>query len=123
MWAERAGWIRAFDYFVALCFGAAAALAAAMVVPEALPLPVAMLGGMVVGILAVLPLLALFARLLAGLELVMMSAQIGMLGGMIGSMANGEAGRAAALGAGVGIAVQVVLHLVDRAVHGEVGAR
>lgn len=123
MWAEHAGWIRAFDYGAAVCFGAASSLAAALAVPDALPMPVAVLGGMVVGVLAALPVLALLARLLAGLELVMIAAQIGMLAGMIGVMAGESLMQVAAVGAGVGIAVQLVLHVADRALHGEVRAR
>jgi hypothetical protein len=120
---EHAGWIRAFDYVAATCFGATASLAAAFVVPEALPRPVGMLGGMVIGVLAVLPVLALLARLLAGLELVMIAAQIGMLAGMIGVMVGESLLQVAAVGAGVGIAVQLVLHVADRALHGEVRVR
>ncbi len=118
---EHAVAIRAFDYFAAASYGAVAALASWLLVPDVLPTPIAMIAGMVVGMAAAFPLLGLLSVLLAGLEVVMMSMQIGMFAGMVGAML-GAGPTALAAGAGVttGLVVQLLLHVADRSLHGEV---
>jgi hypothetical protein len=121
--AEHAAAVRAYDYFAALSFGAAASLAAWWVVPEGLPGLVAMLLGMLVGIVAVAPLFALFSWILGGFEIIVMSMQIGMIAGMGGPMVSGgSAATIAIAGAAAGFLIQLLLHALDRAQHGEVRA-
>jgi len=118
--AEHAGAIRAFDYLAALTFGSAAAVASWWLVPDALPGIVAMLMGMVVGVLTALPILAVLTLVLGGFELIMMSMQIGMIAGMGGPMiSGGTALSVAGAGAGVGLVIQLLLHALDRSLHGE----
>lgn len=118
---EHAAWIRVFDYAAAVSFGTGASLAAWFVVPDALPAPVAMVLGMVVGVAAAFPLLGLLSVLLGGFEILVMSAQIGMVAGMVGAMVGGgSAAQAAGIGALCGFVIQCLLHLVDRSLHGEV---
>lgn len=121
MKAEHAAWIRTFDYAAAVSFGAAAALTSWFVVPDALPAPVAMALGMLVGVVAAIPLLGLFSILLGGFEILVMSAQIGMIASMVGAMTgSGSAAHVAGAGALCGFIIQALLHLVDRSLHGEV---
>lgn len=119
--AEHAAAVRAFDYLAALSFGAVASLAAWWVVPDGLPGIVAMLLGMVVGVVAITPLFALFSWMLNGFEIIVMSLQIGMIAGMGGPMvAGGSAATIAIAGAATGFLIQLLLHALDRAQHGEV---
>jgi hypothetical protein len=121
MKAEHASWIRAFDYSAALSFGAGAALASWFVVPDAIPAPVAMVAGMLVGVVAAFPLLGIFSFVLGGFEILVMSAQIGMIAGMVGAMTDSaSAVQVAGGGALCGFMIQAVLHLADRSLHGEV---
>jgi len=121
MKSEHALAIRTFDYFAAVSFGAAAALAAWYLVPDFLPAPLAMVAGMVVGMVAAFPLLGLFSYLLGGFEILMMSLQIGMFAGMAGAMVGGDlVGPAAMAGVLTGGLVQFLLHMADRSLHGEV---
>ena len=117
---EHASAIRAFDYFAAVCFGTVAATAASFVVPDALPAPLAMLAGMIVGTICAFPVLGILSYLLAGLELVMMAMQIGMISGMVGVMVSGGTAESAIAGASAGITIQLLLHIADRRMHGEV---
>ncbi len=113
--------IRAYDYLAALSLGATAALGAWWVVPDALPGPLAMILGMVVGTIVALPVFVLFTWMLGGFEIVMMAMQIGMLAGMGAPMiANGTPASVATAGAGVGLVIQLLLHALDRSLHGEV---
>lgn len=113
--------IRTFDYFAALAFGATAALSSWYLIPDLLPTPLAMVAGMAVGLAAAFPLLGLFSFLLGGFEILVMSLQIGMFAGMMGPMVGGDAlGPVAIVGALTGFAVQFLLHMTDRALHGEV---
>ena len=115
--------IRAFDYLVALCLGATAALGSWLLVPDVLPGFAAMLLGMLVGTVAALPAFAFFTWLLGGFEIVMMAMQIGMLAGMAAPMIQGgTVGSVATAGAGVGLVVHLLLHALDRSLHGEVGS-
>ncbi len=113
--------IGAFDYFAALSFGVVAALAAWLVVADRLPMPVAMPAGMVIGVVAALPLFGLFSFLLGGFEIIVMSMQIGMLAGMLGAMlGSGPMADAALAGAAAGLGVQLVLDVANRTLRGEV---
>ena len=121
MKAEHAVAIRTFDYLAAASFGAVAALSSWYLMPEVLPKPLAMMGGMGVGLASAFPLLGLFSFFLAGFEIVVMSIQIGMLAGMIGVMTGSNAvAPVVAAGAMSRLAIQFLLHLADRSVHGEV---
>ncbi len=113
--------IRTFDYSAAVAFGAIAALASSFLIPDLLPTPFALLAGMVMGMASAFPLLGLFSWLLGGFEILMMSMQIGMLAGMLGVMTDSQGPvRVALVGALTGLAVQLLLHVADRALHGEV---
>lgn len=113
--------LRAFDYAAALALGATACLGSWWIVPDGLPGIVAMMLGMLVGTLVVLPLFALLNWIMSGFELVMMGMQVAMLAGMGGPMImGGTPGRVALAGAGVGLVVQLLLHALDRSLHGEV---
>jgi hypothetical protein len=113
--------IGAFDYFAAFSFGVVAALAAWLVVPDPFPMPVAMLAGMGIGVLAALPLFGLFSFLLGGFEIIVMSMQIAMLSGMIGAMlGSGPMGDAVLVGGAAGLGVQFILDVANRMLHGEV---
>ncbi len=113
--------IGAFDYFAALSFGVVAALAAWLVVADRLPMPVAMLAGMVIGVVAALPPFGLFSFLLGGFEIIVMSMQIGMLAGMLGAMlGSGPMADAALAGAAAGLGVQLLLDVANRTLRGEV---
>jgi hypothetical protein len=113
--------IRAFDYAAALALGATACLGSWWIVPDGLPGIVAMMLGMFVGLVVVLPLFALLNWILSGFELVMMGMQVAMLAGMGGPMImGGTPARIALAGAGVGFVVQLLLHALDRSLHGEV---
>jgi hypothetical protein len=114
--------VRAYDTVASLCFGAAAGLAAWFVVPGSLPMPAAMVLGMVVGFVSAFPLLALFSFLLGGFEIIVMSMQIGMVAGMVGVMSGADGPVAVAtVGALVGLTVHALLYLTSRVLHGEVG--
>jgi hypothetical protein len=113
--------VRAYDTFAALCFGAAAAVAAWLVVPNGVVMPLAMVLGMTVGFLSAFPLLAVFTYILGGFEIIVMSMQIGMVAGMVGVMSGGDGWMAVAtVGALVGATVHALLYLTDRILHGEV---
>jgi hypothetical protein len=119
--AEHAIAIRAFDYAVAVILGMTACAASWWVVPDGLPGAVAMLSGMLVGVVAVLPLFAGVMWVLGGFEVIVMSLQIGMIAGMGGPMIRGGTlGSVLVAGAGAGLVVQLLLHALDRAQHGEV---
>lgn len=118
--AEHRVAVRAYDYLAALSFGAVASLAAWWIVPDGLPGIVAMLLGMLAGVVAAVPLFALFSWILNGFEIIVLSMQVGMVAGMGGSMIAGGAGEVVVAGAAVGVLVQLLLHALDRAQHGEV---
>lgn len=118
---EHAIAIRVFDYVCAGTFGGAAAVAAWCVVPSALSIVPAMLLGMVVGIVAVLPLLLLLASILGGFELIVLSMQVGMFAGMTGAMSGFADWLGVARdGVIIGLLIQVLLHAVDWWMGGEV---
>jgi len=118
---KHAAAIRAFDYGAAICFGAVAAGASWLLVPDTLPGILAMLVGMGVGVAAAVPLLGIFSALLGGFEIVVMSMQIGMVAGMLGAMTGaGDLVVVAGEGAIVGLAIQLILHVLDRYLSGEV---
>ena len=131
MKAEHSVAIRAFDYVAAVAFGVVAAAGAWLITPGGLPMPLAMLVGMLVGSVCALPVLGVFTKLLGGFEIVVMSLQIGMIAGMVGGMAVGDGvlgswaaasglTGVAAMGASVGVVVQVLLHVTDLRSRGEV---
>lgn len=102
-------------------FGGAAAVAAWHVVPSALGIVPAMLLGMLVGLVAVLPLLLLLTSILGGFELIVLSMQAGMFAGMTGAMSGSAHWPGAARdGVIVGLLIQVLLHAVDSWMGGEV---
>jgi hypothetical protein len=115
--------IRLFDYASAVAFGAVSALGAWWAVPETLPGVLSMALGMIVGLVAAVPLFAVLNWILGGFEIVMMAMQIAMLAGMAAPMIRGgTAGSVVVAGAGVGLVVQLLLHALDRSLHGEVGS-
>jgi hypothetical protein len=121
MKAEHALAIRAFDYFAALTFGVAAALAARLLVPDLFLTPLAMVAGMSVGMVAAFPLLGLFMYILGGFEIIVMSMQIGMLAGMIGVVLGGASALTVVLaGAGAGLVIQLLLDAANQGLRGEV---
>ena len=118
---EHAVVIRAFDYLAACAFGGAAAVGAWQLVPDGVGAVPGMLLGMLVGVVAVVPVLLVLSSILGGFELIVLSMQVGMLAGMTGSMTSsaqwlGVAGE----GSIVGLLVQILLHAVDRSLSGEV---
>ena len=118
---ERALAIEVYDYFAAISFGVISALSASFLVPGLLPIPLAMLAGMGVGLVAALPLLGLFSYLLGGFEVVVMSMQIGMLAGMVGVMMGQDGVTQVVLaGAMTGLVIQGLLDVANRALRGEV---
>lgn len=113
--------LRAFDYLAAGAFGAAGAGVAWLVVPSTPLAVVDMLLGMVVGMIAAVPLLGLFSWILGGFEVVVVSLQAGMFSGMVGAMTASETIRDVVLeGLLVGLIVQLLVHAADRIVGGEV---
>jgi hypothetical protein len=119
--ADHANAIRAYDYAVAVILGMTACVVSWWVVPDGLPGAVAMLFGMLVGIVAVLPVFALVMWMLGGFEIVVMALQIGMIAGMGGPMIRGGTLSSVLMaGAGAGLVVQLLLHALDRAQHGPV---
>ncbi len=113
--------IGVFDYFAALSFGVVAALAAWLIVADRLPMPLAMVAGMGIGVVAAFPLFGLFLFLLGGFEIIVMSMQIGMLAGMLGAMlGSGPMAGAALAGAAAGLGVQLLLDVANRTLRGEV---
>ncbi|MDH3208304.1 MAG: hypothetical protein OEO79_17010 [Gemmatimonadota bacterium] len=115
--------LRAFDYLAAILFGGAAAMAAWLAIPASYPMASEMLLGMVVGIVAALPLLGFFSWLLGGFEILVLSMQVGMFAGMVGAMTTStDLGDVAFEGALVGVMVQLLVHVVDRSLGGEVGS-
>lgn len=113
--------IGAYDYFAAYTFGVVAATSAWLLVPDLLPMPVAMLAGMGVGVVSAFPLLGWFSYLLGGFEIIVMSMQIGMVAGMVGvMMGDGTIVPAVVAGGGTGLAIQFILDVADRRLRGEV---
>ena len=113
--------LRAYDYAAAASLGAVAALGSWWIVPHVLPVPLAMILGMIIGTVASVPVFILFSWMLGGFEIVMLAMQIGMIAGMGAPMiANGTAASVAAAGAGAGLVIQLLLHALDRSLHGEV---
>jgi hypothetical protein len=112
--------LRLFDYFAALTFGVASATAAGYAIPNAWPMPLAMVAGMALGMLAAFPVLMIFGLVLGGFEILMMSMQIGMPAGMAGVMAGSESpGILLLTGAAAGGGVQFLLHMMDLRLRGE----
>jgi hypothetical protein len=113
--------VRAYDYAAAASLGAVAALGSWWIVPDALPGPLAMMLGMIVGTIASVPVFVLFTWMLGGFEIVVMAMQIGMIAGMGAPMiSNGTTASVATAGAGAGLVIQLLLHALDRSLHGEV---
>jgi hypothetical protein len=119
--AEHAGAIRAFDYLAAASLGAVATVSSWLILPDALPGSLAMLLGMGIGVLAVLPLFGLFSAILGGFEIIVLSSQVGMFAGMLGAMTSAP-GLFAVAGEGVlaGLGIQLLLHIIDRSMRGDV---
>ena len=117
----HAALLRAFDYLAAAVFGATGGVAAWTIVPSFPPMMVEMLMGMVVGMLAAVPLLALFSWVLGGFQILVVSMQAGMFSGMVGSMTASTALPDVAFeGLLVGLIIQLLVHTADRTVAGEV---
>jgi hypothetical protein len=119
--AEHAVAIRGFDYLAAASLGAAAAVSSWFILPEALPGSLAMLLGMGIGVLAVLPLFGLFSAILGGFEIIVLSSQVGMFAGMLGAMTSAPGPLVVAReGVVLGLGIQLLLHVIDRSMRGEV---
>lgn len=117
---ENASFIRLFDYFAAVIFGVAAAVATGYAIPTDWSMAFAMPLAMILGMITAFPLLGLFAKLMGGFEIIMMSMQIGMLAGMVGIMIPyGSLNAFAFSGALVGFIIQFFLHMMDMNLHGE----
>lgn len=118
---KHAALLRVYDYGSAACFGAVGAVLAWLVVPSSFPLASQVILGMVLGVAAVLPLLALFSWVLGGFEVIVLSMQVGMFAGMVGAMTGSVAALdVVAEGAMVGLLIQILLHAADRSLGGEV---
>ena len=104
-----------------MTLGAVCALAAWLVVPGGVAPPLAMIGGMAVGVVAAIPLFGVLTYHLGGFEIIVLAMQVGMVAGMAGAMmGSASTGVVAATGAVVGLVVEGALHALERALHGEV---
>ncbi len=118
---EHAFAIGAYDYFAAYTFGVVAATSAWFVVPALLPMPLAMVVGMAVGVVSVFPLFGFFSYVLGGFEIIVMSMQIAMVTGMVGvMMGDGTIIPVVVAGGGTGLAIQFILDVANRRMRGEV---
>lgn len=118
---KHAIFLRLFDYFGAMLYGAVASTFAGFLIPASWPMAAQMISGMTLGMVSAFPVLMLLTVLCGGFEIIMMAMLIGMTAGMGGGMA-GEKSIIwfISYGAIIGACIQGALHIHDLKMHGDI---